>query len=132
MSFSQRMDKLQYICTMEYHPAVEEQITDTRSNMAKPQKCQVKCEKLDSEGHTLCDSIAVTFWRRQNYRDRKQISSGQVLGMGQEARRNKEKLLGVMELSCNLLWRSVVPIICICRISQNYTLFLKKGQFYCR
>lgn len=37
-------------------------------------------KKLNSRGYTLYDSIFMTLWKRQNYRDREQISGCQKLG----------------------------------------------------
>lgn len=45
----------------------KEHSTDTCNNMNRSQMYYAKCEKLESEGHTLYDSISVTFWRRQNF-----------------------------------------------------------------
>ena len=58
----------------------KEQTMPTCNNKNKSQTYYAKCKKLD--GHTIYDSISVTLWRRQNYRERKQISSCQVLDMG--------------------------------------------------
>ena len=34
------------------------------------------------QGHILCDSIYMTFWKGQNYSDREQISGCQGRGVG--------------------------------------------------
>lgn len=41
---------------------------------------KVVCKKPDSEGYTLWDSIYMAFWKRQNYKDREQISATKGLG----------------------------------------------------
>lgn len=42
---------------------------------------KVVCKKPDSAGYTLWDSIYMAFWKRQNYKDREQISA--TKGRGQ-------------------------------------------------
>lgn len=39
------------------------------------------CKKPDLKSCIQCDSIYMTFWERQNYRDRDQTSGCQSLGM---------------------------------------------------
>ena len=44
----------------------------------------VMCKMSDPKGYILYDSIYMTFWKRYNFRDKKQISGcqGLVLGRG--------------------------------------------------
>lgn len=53
-------------------------------------------KKSDSKGHVLHNSIYMTFWRSQNYRN-KQISHCQGLGEG-VITKGHEGILGVMDL----------------------------------
>lgn len=39
-------------------------------------------KKPVSQGHILCDSIYMTFWKGQNYSEREQISGCQGIGVG--------------------------------------------------
>ena len=71
----------------------------TCNNKDKSQTYHAKYKKLD--GHTMYASISVTLWRRQNYRERKQISSCQVLDMGGGAQRETSRGDGsVLQLIC--------------------------------
>ena len=47
-------------------------------------KTCIQLLKPESKFCVLCDSIYVTFWKRQNYRNRKQISGCQGLGLGEQ------------------------------------------------
>lgn len=52
----------------------KEQTTDVYSNMNGFQKYHVKWKEPDTKSYMSNDSIYVTLWKRQNYRDRNQIS----------------------------------------------------------
>ena len=75
----------------------------TCNNKDKSQTYHAKYKKLD--GHTMYASISVTLWRRQNYRERKQISSCQGFGTKEENRISKEQMiyLGCQYYSHNIL-----------------------------
>lgn len=50
------------------------QNTDTYNNNDKFQMGCAPWKKLVSKGYTLSDSTYLTFWKRQNYKDRKQMN----------------------------------------------------------
>ena len=77
----------------------KEQTMPTCNNKDKSQTHHAKCKKLD--GHTMYDSISVTLQRRQNYRERKHISSCQVLDMAGGGQRETSRGDGsVLQLTC--------------------------------
>lgn len=52
--------------------------------------------KTDSKGYILCNFIYMTFWTRQNYRDRKQITGYEGEGLEEDGARGN--FLRVMKL----------------------------------
>lgn len=71
------MQKLQYIHALDYLPLgnKNEQAINTCSNMGGPQIHYAKT--AGPKGYVLCDCICMTFWKRQNYKDRKPVNSCQ-------------------------------------------------------
>lgn len=64
----------------------KEQITDTCNSTDQSQKHCVGKEKAYTREYIPYNSIYMTFWKMQNYRDRKQISGYQEHGMGKVKR----------------------------------------------
>jgi len=71
-------------------------------------------------------SISVTLRRRQNYRERKHISSCQVLDMAGGGQRETSRGDGsVLQLTCGVV---VTDYMHLSNFTEVYT---KKSQFYC-
>jgi len=68
------INKLWYIQIMEYYWNQKEHITDIFNNMNKSAKYFNKFKKWDMKAYILFDYICMTFWKRQNNKDRNKMN----------------------------------------------------------
>lgn len=70
--------------TIEYYSAIrKEQSADIHNNIDCFQMLYSNWKKPDSKSYILYDSIYMTSWKSQNYRDRKQMGGCQGLEVGE-------------------------------------------------
>lgn len=73
--------------------------------MDESQKHYAKFKKVDTKGYILDDPIYMTFRKRQNCKDRNQVSGCERLGLGERGlttKREEKISFGIMELFYHL------------------------------
>ena len=81
--FNKWMGKLCYINTVEYHSAIKRNELSYHTKTWMNIECILLSERSQSEKASLYHSIYMTFWKRLNYRDGKQITGFQGSRKGQ-------------------------------------------------
>lgn len=68
------INELWYIQIMEYYGNQKEHITDIFNNMNKSEKYFNKFKKWDMKAYIVFECICMTFWKRQNNKDRDKMN----------------------------------------------------------
>lgn len=71
-------------------------------------------KKSDSKGYVLYDFMYMAFWKRQNYRDRKQIRGCLRLKVGGVHYKEQERIFwvdgNILYLDCGSIYTSVIHL----------------------
>lgn len=85
LSTGEWINKSHHIHTIAQHyPITKRNKLLISNNTGESQMHYANWKTPDSKGYILCGSIYMTFWRRQNDRERKQISDWQGLELGSQ------------------------------------------------
>ena len=101
------VDTLWSVHAVEHRPEQNKRAHNACGSMNEPQMHSAKQgKKPGAKGHRRYDIISMTFWKRQDYRDIKQISDCWYLGQGEYLTSEElhPGILQAMEHLCMMMW----------------------------
>ena len=108
-----------------------EQATNTCNSIDECQMHYASWKKPDPKGYILCNSMDMTSWKKQNYRDRNETSVYQGLGLGsRQLQRGTRELSGLMGMFC-MVTVMELPVRCDMPWWLHALVRLQKKEFFC-